>query len=104
MKYSLIQFEELVKVLKQFAVHFDIKAINPNALHYMVYQQISEGQKHNALYCVNGQIKKFHSLTELEKETARKFIESDFDFELYPSGCNDNHIETAVKKAVKSLF
>ena len=103
MKYPLNQFEALISILKQFAVHFDIKAVNPSALHFMAYQQINKGQNHCALYCIDGQLKKFHSLTELEIQTARKFIESDFDFELYPSGCNDSHVETAVKKAVKLL-
>lgn len=103
MKYSAVQFEILLQVLKQFAVHFDLTSVHPCTLHYMAFQQLSEGQKHNSLYCVNGTIKKQHQLTPLEHETATKFIDLDFDFKLYPSGCNDNHIETAVKKAIKQL-
>lgn len=104
MKYPISQFAVLVDVLKQFAVHIDIKSVNPSALHFMVYQQISNGQRHCALYCIGNELKKFHSLTESERETARKFIENDFDFLLYPNDCNDTNIETAVKRAIKEMY
>lgn len=104
MKYPLQQFEVLVNILKQLAVHFDLNSINPNALHYIVFQQLSEGQKHNQLYCIEGgTLKRQFQMTETEQQTAKKLIENDFDFKLYPEGCNDNHVETAVKKAVKLL-
>lgn len=103
MKYPINQFEVLVNILKQFAVHFDLNSVHPCTLHYMAFQQVSEGQKHNYLFCVSGTLKKYHSLTEEEKQTAVKFIETDFDFKLYPDGCNDSHIETAVKKALKQM-
>ena len=103
MKYPAEQFEVLLQVLKQFAVHFDLTSVHPCTLHYMAFQQLSEGQNHNSLYCVDGKIKKQHQLTTLEIETAIKFIDLDFDFKLYPEGCNDNHTETAVKKAIKQL-
>ena len=104
MKYPATQFETLLTILKQFAVHFDLNSINPHSLHYMVFQQLSEGQTHNHLYCVEGgTLKRYFQLTEPEKLTAVKFIESDFDFQLYPSGCNDNHVETAMRNALKQL-
>ena len=104
MKYPVNQFEVLVNILKQFAVHFDINAINVNSLHYKAYQQLSKNQKHNHLYCIEGgALKRLFKMNEDEKKTAVKFIENDFDFELYPNNCNDSHIETAVKKAIKSI-
>jgi hypothetical protein len=105
MKYPEKQYNVLVEALKQLAVHLDIKAYNPVALYYVVYQQFSESQKHNHLYCcVGGELKKYHKLTEGEKTEAVKFLNTkDKTLELYPEGCNDSHIETAVKRAVKEL-
>jgi hypothetical protein len=108
MKYPKDQYEVLVECLKVFHVHMvDIKELNPNTLHYMVYQQFSEGQKHNWLYCVPGGIlKRQHQLTEEEAKTSVKFLDFPIEkpFELYPEGCNDNHIPTAVKKAISEVF
>jgi hypothetical protein len=104
MKYPEKQFNILTEVLKQFAVHTDIKNINPCTLHFMAYQQTSPGQTHNYLMCLpGGVLKKNHSLTETEKTKAIKLINHSFDFELYPNNCNDTHIETAIKKAIKTI-
>ena len=103
MKYPAKQFEELVNCLKKFAVYLNLKESNPHTLHYMVYQQYSEGQKHNHLYCTVNGLKRFFQLNEEEKEDCIKFIVSDYDFQLYPNGCNDNHIETAMRKALKEM-
>lgn len=106
MNYPINQFNILTESLKQLSVLIDLKTINPNALHFIVYQQFSEGQKHNQLYCVEGgTLKRYYQLTEQEKETAQKLLkfENDVEFLLYPDKCNDNHVETAVKKALKDL-
>lgn len=106
MKYPIKQFNILIGLLKQLAVHIDLTSINPSSLHYIVYQQLSEGQTHNHLYCVDGAtLKRYHQLTDVEKSTAQKLIqvENRTEFLLYPDGCNDAHIETAVKKALKQL-
>lgn len=105
MKYPEKQYNILIEALKKLAVHLDIKAFNPVALYYVVYQQFSESQSHNHLYCVSGgNLKKFHQLTEGEKVEAIKFLDTEGKtLDLYPEGCNDNHIETAVKRAVKEI-
>ena len=106
MKYPQQQFNTLIEILKQLAVHIDLRSINPSTLHYIAYQQLCEGQTHNYLYCVEGAtLKRYHQLTDVEKQTAQKLIqiEENIEFLLYPKGCNDTHIETAMKKALKSL-
>lgn len=103
MKYPQQQFEVLTESLKKLAIHVDIKQVNLHTLHYIIYQQYSEGQKHNWLYCLpGGQLIKAHKAASLEG--AEKFFTGNYSFELYPAGCNDNHIETAMKQALKQLF
>jgi hypothetical protein len=106
MKYSKIQFEILVKCVEILNKYINVKQINPNTLHYIIYQQFNEGQKHNRLVVnsANELIKKYvlDNNLLLEKE-GKPVFDFDFDFELYPSGCNDNNIETAVKKAISII-
>lgn len=103
MKYPQKQFEILVNSLKKLAVHIDIKESNPHTLHYMVYQQYSEGQKHNWLYCMpGGNIQRAHKIKDITE--CEKWFNDEQQFDLYPDGCNDSHIETAMKAAIKSLF
>lgn len=104
MKYPKQQFETLVDTLKVLSTHFELSSVHPCSLHYVVYQQASEGQKQNWLYCIEGgQLSRYHALTEEQKQTAIKWLNISPDFALYPEGCNDNHIETAVKNALKLL-
>lgn len=104
MRYPKEQFSILVEALKHLSNYIDIKTVNPVAMYYIVFQQYSESQKHNHLYCFNGELKKYHKLTELEKLDFVKFINTNGkDFPLYPIGCDDSHIETAVKKALIEL-
>jgi len=103
MKYPQKQFNILVDSLKKLAVHIDIKESNPHTIHYMVYQQYSEGQKHNWIYCTpGGSIQRAHKITDFTG--CEKWFNEDRDFELYPDGCNDTHIETAMKAAIKQLY
>jgi hypothetical protein len=105
MNYPLEQLEKLETALKRLAVHIDVKQINPSALHFIIFQQYSEGQKHNWLYCIEGgAMKREHQLTEQERQTAVKLFTENWQFDLYPENCNDNHIETAVKKAIKNIY
>jgi hypothetical protein len=103
MKYPLKQYQELTAVLKQLAVCIDLRTINPSALHFIAFQQCSEGQKHNWFMAKGNELKKAYKLENLEGWV--KWIENtNPDFLLYPEGCNDNHIETAIKKAMKELY
>lgn len=103
MKYNLEQFEVLVKCLNVFKKYIDIESMNPNNLHFIIYQQFSEGQTHNKLVVSEGTLKRKFTLIEgnLIENEGENVINFNYDFELYPLGCNDNHIETAVKKAIK---
>lgn len=103
MKYPQTQFNVLVQSLKKLAVHIDIKESNPHTLHYMIYQQYSEGQKHNWIYCMpSGSISKAHKITDFTD--CVKWFDDNINFDLYPTGCNDSHIETAMKNAIKEIY
>lgn len=104
MKYPVEQFEVLIQGLKQVAKHFNVNDINPNQLHYIVYQQFSEGQIHNHIYIMADEtLKRFHTMSDEEKINAEKLIDINYDFVLYPDGCDDTHVMTAMKKAIKEL-
>lgn len=107
MKYPKKQFTKLVESIKVLSQYIDIKSMHPCQLHYIVYQQLSEGQPHNRLIIDNeGQIKRHYSLVDgrLVQNEGTPLFEVDNSFELYPEGTNDNHIETAVKRAIKTIF
>lgn len=104
MNYPKEQFEKLKECIKKLAPICDLKKINANSLHYICYQQITkEDQGGNKLYIFGNEMKRYGNLTEEEKLNFVKFIEIEYDFKLYPIGCNDLHIETAVKSALKDL-
>lgn len=101
MKYPQQQFETLVQTLTILNEWFDLNAMHLSTIHYMVYQQFSEGQTHNRFYITDNDIKRAHKLTDFTGWT--KLVDINKPFELYPDGCNDNHIETAVKRAIKQI-
>lgn len=103
MKYNKEQFKILVKCLNILKKYIDIETINPNNLHFIIYQQFSDGQKHNRLIVNDGILKRKFTLLdgELVENQGENIINFMYDFQLYPEGCNDSHIETAVKKAIK---
>ena len=102
MKYPTAQFEELIKGLEKLSKYVDVSEFSPNMLHYTIAQQyMIEGQPHNQIYFRNGELRKAHSIEDLTGW--EKLIDSKFDFKLYPEGCNDSHIETAMKKALKQV-
>ena len=106
MKYPKKQFEILKKALTEFKKYVDIENMNYYDLHFKVFQQFSQGQKHNILIVENNTIKRKFSLDsegQLIEAKGKNLINFDFDFELYPEGCNDNHIYTGVKNAIKQI-
>ena len=104
MKYPREQFEVLKECIKQLSPVYNVNAANLHTLHYICYQQIQkDGQDHNHLYVYGTEMKRFYSLNEEQKNVFVKFITIDYDFKLYPEGCNDSHIETAMKLAFKEL-
>lgn len=104
MKYPAQQFEILKDALAILTPLYDIKDSNPHTLHYIVYQQLcKEGQGHNHYYIHGNTVKRQGQLSEDEKKIYIKFMDIDFDFVLYPNGCTDDHISTAMKTAIKQL-
>ncbi|MAX51529.1 MAG: hypothetical protein CMH22_06075 [Methylophaga sp.] len=105
MKYPIKQFNVLVEVLKNLNNFISLKDLNPNNLHFLVFQQFSDGQKHNRLITNNGKLYKKYSLVngDLVRNEGKDFEVPEFNFELYPNNTNDSNIETAINKALKQL-
>jgi len=106
MKYPAQQFELLKKGLSILNnVYENLQDVHPCQLQYLLHQQASKGQEHNALF-VNkeGGIIRGHIATALNIEVVKliDFLNED-NFPLYPAGCNDTHVETAVKAALKTI-
>lgn len=104
MKYPKEQFELLVKTIEALAGAFGketVSTINESALHFQCYQQHGEGQDHNRIVKTTDGLKRKHRLNEGEEW--EHIITPNSNFELYPKGCNDSHIITAVKAALKEI-
>ncbi len=103
MKYPVNQFESLVSILKQLKKYVDVETINPSNLHYIAYvnSQVREGLSHNVIYTNGTELRKAHSIENFEGWNP--IVNKIETFELYPNECNDNNIETAVKKALKLI-
>lgn len=102
MKYPQTQYEQLVKGLSELAKAIDLTSLHPCALHYEVFQAGSKGHSHNWIYTKDGTVARAHKIDNIE-DWSRVVTSVPETFELYPDGCNDSHIETAVKKALKQL-
>ena len=105
MKYPQEQFSKLVSFVNTCKQHgIDLNSMHPSNVHYLAYQCFGSGQTHNALIVTEaGQIsraKKMIGEQVVQIEGKRLFFLY-FFFALYPIVCNDNHIETAVKTALK---
>jgi len=106
MKYDAKQFETLVKCLNILNNYIDLQAMSETNLHYLVFKQFSNGQEHNRLIVVDGILKRKYNLVgdQLVKVEGEPVFNFSAEFELYPSGCNDTQIVTAVNKAIKQVF
>ena len=106
MKYPAQQFELLKKGLQVLNNHFEIDRVHPVELQYILFQKASEGQKHSR-YCINenGNIARHYYVNDLGLTGYVLLIDflNESNFPLYPDGCNDTHIETAVKSAMKAI-
>lgn len=103
MKYPAAQLQILQDSIATLANHFNVQDIHPATLHSAVYYQSSEGHKHNWLYKhVSGEgISRRHAIEDLNDWN--KLFEVPASFMLYPDGCNDSHVETAVKHCLKQI-
>jgi hypothetical protein len=104
MKYPKEQFEVLKECIQKLSAVMDLKGTNLSNLHYRCYQQFDSCQYHHHFY-YNGEMLTLNChLSGEQKVNYVKFIDSDkFDFKMYPDGCNDTHVETAMKLVFKQL-
>jgi hypothetical protein len=104
LNYPKKNYYQLMVVLKQLTQHLDLEKINPTQIHYLAHQQTSENQPHNWIYKSKktGNLVKRHSINDFNNFD--KIVNVDFKLELYPYKCNDTHIETATKRAIKELY
>lgn len=103
MKYPKQQFEQLKGYIKTLADAVPITGVHPCRLHYIVYQQGSKGQMHNWIYTNGkGELKTAHQIGD-DLSGWTKLLDVPETFELYPAGCNDDHVQTAVKAALKQI-
>lgn len=107
MKYPKNQYEKLVETIRILANYYPVTEVHPCFLHYEIYKQVNkEGLSHSQfLIDSDGKLIRAARLEgdQLVWCEGKMLIEQDITFEMYPSGCHDNHIETAVKRALKQL-
>ena len=103
MKYPQKQYEILVESIRELiSLGIAVEDMHPSNVHYLVAKQYSAGNDHNSLYRnQEGLVRPKHMFSKDE------VIEKVFKpkrFELYPEGCDDSHVATAVRKAVKEVI
>lgn len=108
MKYPAQQYDALVRILSQLKEHFDLTGISPSELHYLAFQQSQSDQSQslNVLRIRDGVIKRTHFLAVGNDTPVAEWtpiVTPEQGFKLYPDGCNDTHIDTAVKRAIKDV-
>lgn len=110
LKYPFTEYQNLIIVIKQLAPYFEIGLMQPNQLHYLAVQQTNKiRQSHNRLFITSQGLQRSSSLNEIttkevKKTYAKPIVNVDFELDLYPNECNDTHIETATKRAVKEVL
>jgi hypothetical protein len=93
MKYPQPQFDELKSALIVFKDRYQIDkataTANSNRLHFKIYQQKNFATD---------------NLNVIKDETGKRLFEINEAFKLYPDGCNDTHVNTALKNAINEIF
>lgn len=103
MKYPEKQYKILVESIRELAsLDLAVEDMHPSNVHYLVYKQYAEGQDNNSLYRnQEGLVRPKHMFGK--GEVIEKVFKPKY-FELYPDGCDDSHVATAVRKAVKEVI
>lgn len=99
MKYPKQQFDLLVDGLNILKSYTNISEANPHTLHFEIFQNHSKSHDHNWLVVSNGKLSRKHT-----NPNGELLFPNKSNFLLYPDGCNDSHIETAVRKAISQIF
>jgi len=93
MKYPQPQFDELKSALIVFKDRYQIDkttaTANANRLYFKIYQQKNFATD---------------NLNVIKDETGKRLFEINEAFKLYPDGCNDTHVNTALKNAINEIF
>jgi hypothetical protein len=93
MKYPQTQYNELKSALLIFKTRYQIDketaTANASRLHFKIYQQKSY-QDTNA--------------NVIKNEDGSRLFKLNESFRLYPEGCNDAHVNTAMKNIIKEIF
>lgn len=95
MKYPDQQFSKLLTYLKAVLSYYNLTPaeVAPdnvgllNTLHFKCFVNVNYTDDN----------------LNVKKVDGKRILAIDEDFQLYPAGCNDNHIETAMKRAIKQL-
>jgi len=97
MKYPQEQFKKLTEALPVLLNFFGVPNEQAKELtigqlheiHFKIYQQKNySGDNNPNVKFIDG----------------KRLFEIDRDFKLYPEGCNDDNIETAMKTAIKQVY
>jgi hypothetical protein len=93
MKYPQTQYNELKSALVVFKNYYGLDKETATAyaptLHFKIYQQKTyEDQNANVIKNADG----------------LRLLELNESFRLYPEGCNDSHVKTAMKSAINEIF
>jgi hypothetical protein len=91
MKYPQSQFEELVRdlpvLLERYSITDKETALtHAHTLHHKLFEQ------------------KTYSDDNLNFLKEGRIIPKSEGFKLYPEGCNDSHVDTALKAAINQIF
>jgi hypothetical protein len=93
MKYPVTQYNELKSALLLFIERYKIDKETATSkadyLHYKIYQQKTY-QDSNA--------------NIIKNEDGSRLFELNEAFSLYPEGCNDTHVKTAMKNVINEIF
>ena len=93
MKYPVTQYNELKSALVVLKNHYDLNKETATAyaptLYFKVYQQKTYKDQ-------NGNV--------IKNADGSRLFELNEAFKLYPDGCNDTHIRTAMKNAINEIF
>lgn len=104
MKYPIEQYnklkESLLILIKELGI--GVLDINIHTLHYTIYRQFAQGQRHNSFVKMkDGKIYTCHQVDNSEE--FKHLFELDNSFKLYPNNTNDKHIGTAMSKVIKEI-
>lgn len=93
MKYPQTQYTELKSALVVLKEHYKIDkqtAIeNASYLHYVIFKQLTYP---------------LENLNVVRNADGSRLMKLNEAFKLYPEGCNEAHVNTAMKNAIKEIF